>query len=69
MLLLCTGAVLSAFGWYQPLVDFAGAGASVPLLGFGHTLMKGVKEAVEQDGFLGFLREAFRQELPELRRR
>ena len=53
VLLVCSGAVLSALGWYQPFVDFAGAGASVPLLGFGHTLMKGVKEAVEQDGFLG----------------
>ena len=52
-------AVLSALGWYQPFVDFAGAGASVPLLGFGHTLMKGVKEAVEQDGFLGLFTGGF----------
>lgn len=47
------GVVLGALGWYQPLVDFAGAGASVPLTGFGNTLAKGVREAVAQDGFLG----------------
>ena len=41
VLLVCSGAVLSALGWYQPFVDFAGAGASVPLLGFGHTLITG----------------------------
>ena len=53
------GVLLGALGWYQPLIDFAGAGASVPLLGFGHTLMKGVKEAVEQDGFLGLFTGGF----------
>lgn len=47
------GVVLGALGWYQPLVDFAGAGASVPLTGFGNTLAKGVREAVAQEGFLG----------------
>lgn len=47
------GVVLGGIGLYQPLVDFAGAGASVPLLGFGNTLAKGVKEAVQEDGFLG----------------
>lgn len=47
------GVVLGALGLYQPLVDFAGAGASVPLTGFGNTLAKGVKEAVQEDGFLG----------------
>ena len=66
---LSRARVLSAFGWYQPFVDFAGAGASVPLLGFGHTLMKGVKEAVEQDGFLGLFTGGFQAGLPELRRR
>ena len=49
------GVVLSAVGLYQPLVDFAGAGATVPLTGFGHLLAKGVREAVRQDGFLGAL--------------
>ena len=53
------GVLLGALGWYQPLIDFAGAGASVPLLGFGHTLMKGVKEAVEQDGFFGLFTGGF----------
>ena len=53
------GVILSAVGLYKPLADFAGAGASVPLLGFGHTLMKGVKEAVEQDGFLGLFTGGF----------
>ena len=47
------GVFLGAVGVYQSLVDFAGAGATVPLTGFGNTLAKGVKEAVEQDGFLG----------------
>ncbi len=47
------GVVLGAVGVYQPIVDFAGAGASVPLTGFGNTLAKGVKEAVQEDGFLG----------------
>ncbi len=47
------GVLLGAVGLYQPLVDFAGAGASVPLTGFGNTLAKGVREAVDEDGFLG----------------
>ncbi len=49
------GVILGGVGVYQPLVDFAGAGASVPLLGFGNTLAKGVREAVKEDGFLGVL--------------
>lgn len=47
------GVILGAVGLYQPLADFAGAGATVPLTGFGNTLAKGVKEAVQEDGFLG----------------
>ena len=47
------GVVLGAIGVYKPLVEFAGAGASVPLTGFGYTLSKGVREAVDKDGFLG----------------
>lgn len=47
------GVLLGALGVYQPLVEFAGAGATVPLTGFGNTLAKGVKEAVQQHGFLG----------------
>lgn len=47
------GVALSALGLYKPLVDWAGAGASVPLTGFGNTLAEGVKKAVNEDGFLG----------------
>lgn len=47
------GVVLGGLGLYQPIVEFAGAGATVPLTGFGNTLAKGVKEAVQKDGFLG----------------
>ena len=47
------GVILGAVGVYQPLTDFAGAGASVPLTGFGNILAAGVKKAVDQDGFLG----------------
>lgn len=47
------GVLLGAVGIYKPLVDFAGAGATVPLTGFGYNLAKGVKEAVQQDGFIG----------------
>lgn len=49
------GVLLGAVGLYQPLVEFAGAGATVPLTGFGNTLAKGVKEAIQEDGFLGIL--------------
>ena len=48
-----TGVALSAFGIYDHLVAWAGAGATVPLTGFGHCLAKGVREAVAEDGFLG----------------
>ena len=48
-----TGVLLGALGVYQPLVEFGGAGATVPLTGFGNTLAKGVKEAIGQDGFIG----------------
>ncbi len=53
VLLVCLGAVLGAVQIYEPFLEFAGAGASVPLLGFGNVLWKGVKEAVDQNGFLG----------------
>lgn len=49
------GVVLTAVGMYEPLVEFAEAGATVPLLGFGYVLATGVKEAVAQDGLLGAL--------------
>lgn len=50
-----SGVVLTAVGLYEPLVKFAGAGASVPLTGFGYTLAKGVEKAVEEYGLLGAL--------------
>ncbi len=59
VLLVCTGAVLSAIGLYQPFTEYAGAGASVPLLGFGNVLWKGMKKAIDQDGFLGLFTGGF----------
>ena len=49
------GVILSAVGFYQPLADWGGAGATVPLTGFGHALAKGVKKAVAEKGWLGVL--------------
>ncbi len=60
VLLVVSGAVLSFLGLYEPFVEFAGAGASVPLLGFGHVLMKGVKEAVSEQGMLGLFAGGFK---------
>lgn len=48
-----SGVILGALGIYEPIVDFAGAGATVPLTGFGYTISKGIKEAVNIHGFLG----------------
>lgn len=47
------GVLISAVGLYKPLVDFAGAGATVPLTGFGHTLAEGIRRAIEEEGFIG----------------
>lgn len=60
VLLVCLGAIISFFGLYEPFLDFAGSGASVPLLGFGHVLMDGVKEAVDENGFLGIFQGGFK---------
>ena len=60
VILVCRGALLGAFNIYQPFVEFAGAGASVPLLGFGNVLWKGVKEAVDENGFLGIFMGGFK---------
>ena len=59
VILVCSGALLSAIGIYQPFADYAGAGASVPLLGFGQVLWKGMKKAIDQDGFLGLFTGGF----------
>ena len=48
-----SGAILTSLGIYKPLVDFAGAGATVPLTGFGHALCQGVKFSVQESGFIG----------------
>ncbi len=50
-----SGVILTAIGVYEPIVEFAGAGATVPLTGFGYSLAKGVQEAVMQNGILGAL--------------
>lgn len=50
---VCVGAVLTALGLYQPIVDYAGTGATVPISGFGYSLAKGVMEAVDKDGLIG----------------
>ena len=60
VLLVCLGALINFFGWYDPLAEYAGAGVTVPLLGFGHNLMKGVKEAVDSKGFLGLFEGGFK---------
>ena len=49
------GVILGGCGLYEPLIDFAGAGATVPLTGFGYTLSKGVREAIAESGFIGVL--------------
>lgn len=60
VILVVTGVVLGAFGIYEPFKEWAGAGASVPLLGFGDLLWKGVKEAVEKEGFIGIFMGGFK---------
>ena len=59
VMLVCLGALLGALGIYQPFIEFAGAGASVPLLGFGNTLWKGMKTAIDESGFLGLFTGGF----------
>ena len=60
VLLVVSGAVLSFFGIFEPLQEVFGAGVSVPLLGFGHILMKGIKEAVDSEGFMGVFTGGFK---------
>lgn len=59
VILVCLGAVLGAVGVYEPFAKWAGAGAGVPLTGFGNILFKGVKEAVDQDGLIGIFKGGF----------
>lgn len=60
VLLVCAGAVLGFFNIYEPFQKYAGAGASVPLLGFGNVLWKGVKEAIQTEGFIGTFMGGFK---------
>lgn len=53
VLFVCLGVILGGLGLYPKLVDFAGAGATVPLTGFGNALAQGVREAIKSEGFLG----------------
>ena len=53
------GVILSAVGLYEPLAEFAGAGATVPLSGFGHLMAQGVRDAIDKDGAVGILTGAF----------
>lgn len=55
VLFVVAGCLLGGIGWYQPLVDFAGAGASVPLPGFGNLLAKGVMEEIDSSGAVGIV--------------
>ena len=59
VILVCTGAILGAVGIYEPFSKWAGAGAGVPLTGFGNVLFKGVKEAVDKEGFIGIFKGGF----------
>ena len=59
VLFVCLGVLLGAFGVYDKLVDFAGAGATIPLTGFGNSLANGVKEAVREKGFTGVITGGF----------
>lgn len=54
-----SGVILQTLGLYQPLVDFGGAGATVPLTGFGYSLAKGVQKAVAEQGFVGIFTGGF----------
>ena len=53
VLFVCSGVLLGALGIYDKIVDFAGAGATIPVVGFGNTLANGVRDAVKEQGFVG----------------
>lgn len=59
VILVCLGAFLGAIGIYQPFAEWAGAGATVPLVGFGNNLFQGVKKAIDADGFIGLFKGGF----------
>ena len=55
-LYVVVGVILGGIGVYKPIADFASTGATIPLTGFGYTLSKGVKEAIESEGFIGIIK-------------
>ncbi|MBQ7661658.1 MAG: SpoVA/SpoVAEb family sporulation membrane protein [Clostridia bacterium] len=59
VLYVCTGVLLGALGWYAPLREFAGCGATLPLTGFGAAIAEGMEKAIAADGFLGLFRGGF----------
>lgn len=59
VILVTLGTLLGAIGIYEPFAEWAGAGATVPLLGFGNTLFQGVKDAIDQEGFIGIFKGSF----------
>lgn len=59
VLLVVTGAIISFVGLFDPIAEYAGSGITVPLLGYGHLLMSGVKEAVDEYGFIGLFKGGF----------
>jgi len=59
VILVCLGAFLGAIGVYEPFAKWAGAGATVPLVGFGNVLFKGIKESIMREGFIGVFKGGF----------
>lgn len=59
VLLVVTGTLISFFGYFDALIDYAGGGVTVPLIGYGNMLMSGVKDAVDESGFIGLFRGGF----------
>ena len=59
VILVCLGIVTGVLGLYKPFADFAGAGATVPLSGFGYTLWEGVRNAINEEGFIGIFKGGF----------
>ncbi|MDF2609402.1 MAG: putative rane protein [Lachnospiraceae bacterium] len=59
VILVCLGSLLGAIGIYEPFTKWAGAGASVPLTGFGNVLFKGIKKALTEEGFIGLFKGGF----------
>ncbi len=59
VILVCLGSLLGAVGIYEPFTEWAGAGASVPLIGFGNNLFKGIKKAITEEGFIGLFKGGF----------